>query len=104
MALVTSIACREMRMLPEEAIAATTINGAAAVGISHKTGSLEPGKQADVAIYDVGDYREIPYYFGINLCVLTMKKGVVIYPASVSHAPRRPPVSEVVGRQRDARL
>jgi len=100
-ALVTSIACREMRMLPEEAIAATTINGAAALGISHKTGSLEPGKQADVAIYDIADYREIPYYFGINLCVLTMKKGVVIYPASVSHAARRPPVSEVVGRRRN---
>lgn len=101
MALVTSIACREMRMLPEEAIAATTINAAAALGISDKTGSLEPGKQADVTIFDVADYREIPYYFGINLCVLTMKKGVVIYPGSVSHAARRPPASEVVGRQRN---
>ncbi len=104
MALVTAIACRKMRMLPEEAIAATTINGAAALGISHKTGSLEPGKQADVAIYDVADYREIPYYFGINLCVLTMKKGFVIYPAAVSPAPKRPTASEVHKRRQNVRV
>jgi len=44
-----------------------------------RVGSLEVGKFADLAVFDVADYREIPYYFGVNLCVLTMKRGKIIY-------------------------
>lgn len=80
MSLVLSLACREMRMMPEEAIAAATINAAAAIGRSDRIGSLEPGKQADLAVFDVSDYREIPYYLGLNLCVMTLKRGVPIHP------------------------
>jgi len=49
-----------------------TINAAAALGRADALGSLEPGKQADLAFFDVGDYREIPFYFGMNLCSMTM--------------------------------
>jgi imidazolonepropionase len=42
-------------------------------------GSLEPGKWADVCVMDVGDYREIPYYFGINHCRTVIKEGQVAY-------------------------
>ena len=81
MPMVLSLACREMKLSAEEAIAAATLNAAAALGRAGRLGSLEPGKQADLAMFDVRDYREIPYYFGFNLCVMTMKKGRVMYQA-----------------------
>ena len=43
------------------------------------TGSIEVGKYADLAIFDVEDYREIPYYFGVNHCVMTIKRGEIVY-------------------------
>ncbi|MGD0363963.1 MAG: imidazolonepropionase [Bryobacteraceae bacterium] len=78
MQMVLSLACTEMRMSPAEAIAAATINGAHALGCADRTGSLEPGKQADLLILDVSDYRELPYYFGSNNVKLTMKRGALI--------------------------
>jgi len=42
-------------------------------------GSLEEGKQADLAVYEVEDYREIPYYFGMNVCWMTMKSGEIVW-------------------------
>src|SRR5581483_737907 len=73
MPMVLSVACTQMRMSPEEAIAAATINGAASLGLAERKGSVEPGKDADLALFAVQDYREIPYWFGENLCT-----GVVI--------------------------
>jgi imidazolonepropionase len=79
MQFVLTLACSQMRMTPAEAIVAATINGAAAVLRADRFGSIEPGKQADFAIYDVEDYREIPYYAAINFCVATFKRGTLIY-------------------------
>src|SRR5262245_15342376 len=79
MQFVLTLACSQMRMTPAEAIVAATINGAAAVLRADRLGSLEPGKQADFAIYEVEDYREIPYYAAINFCVATFKRGSLIY-------------------------
>jgi imidazolonepropionase len=66
-------------MTPAEAIAAATINGAYALRQEKRIGSLEAGKQADLAVFEVEDYREIPYYFGMNRCWMTMKRGQIIY-------------------------
>ena len=77
MAMVLSLACTQMRMTPAEAIAAATINAAYSLGRADRIGSLEVGKQADLAIFDVEDYREIPYYFGVNHCWMTIKHGDV---------------------------
>jgi len=79
MPLVLSLACTQMRMSPAEAISAATINGAHAVRRAESIGSLEPGKQADMIILNANDYREIPYWFGVNLVDITIKRGVVIY-------------------------
>jgi imidazolonepropionase len=84
MQMILSLACSHMRMSPAEAIAAATINGAHALGVGSLMGSLETGKQADVVIMDVSDYREIPYYFGINHCRTVVKKGEVIFSKLVS--------------------
>lgn len=79
MSMVLSLACTQMRMSPAEAVAAATINGAYALRRQDEIGSLEVGKFADLAVFDVADYREIPYYFGVNMCWLTMKRGAVIF-------------------------
>ncbi len=79
MSVILSLACNQLRMSPAEAIAATTINPAYSLRVHDRIGSLEVGKYADIAAFDVADYREIPYYFGVNLCSLTMKRGVIIH-------------------------
>jgi imidazolonepropionase len=79
MPMLLSLACTHMRMSPAEAVSAATINGAHAVRRADRTGSLEPGKQADVIVLDAEDYREISYHFGVNLIAMTIKRGVVIY-------------------------
>ena len=84
MQMILSLACCQMRMSPAEAIAAATINGAHALGVGNRLGSLETGKQADVAIMDVSDYREIPYYFGMNHCRTVLKKGQVVLSKPIS--------------------
>jgi len=66
-----------MKMSPAEAIAAATMNGAWALRLADRKGSIEPGKDADFAVFNVQDYREIPYWFGANHCVLTVLNGVI---------------------------
>ena len=79
MPMILSLACTQLRMTPAEAIAAATINAACALRRDRQIGSLEIGKQADIAIFDVEDYREIPYYFGVNKCRMTVKKGAIVF-------------------------
>jgi imidazolonepropionase len=81
MPMAMSLACTHMKMSPAEAIVAATINGAWALRLADRKGSVEAGKDADLAVFDVGDYREIPYWFGANRCELTIMNGVPI-PAS----------------------
>jgi imidazolonepropionase len=79
MPMILSLACTQLRMTPAEAIAAATINGAYALCREKRIGSLEAGKEADLAVFEVEDYREIPYYFGMNRCWMTMKRGEIIF-------------------------
>lgn len=81
MQMVLSLACTQMRMTPAEAIAAATINAAYSLRRAERIGSLEVGKFADLAVFNVEDYREIPYYFGVNHCWLTMKRGMALHGA-----------------------
>jgi imidazolonepropionase len=66
MPMVLSLACTQMRMTPAEAITAATINAAYSLGRGGEIGSLEKGKRADFVIHEVSDYRELPYWFGIE--------------------------------------
>ncbi|WP_447984840.1 imidazolonepropionase [Nitrospira sp. Nam74] len=84
MQLMLSLACSYMHMSPEEAIVAATINGAHAVKRGERMGSLEVGKQGDLVMMDVSDYREIPYFFGMNHCMHVVKNGLVVW--SKGHA------------------
>jgi imidazolonepropionase len=79
MQTVMALACAEMALTPEEAISAATINGAHAVARADRIGSLEPGKDADLLLLNVEDYREAGRYIGANLVHLTMKRGKCVY-------------------------
>ena len=79
MPMILSLACTQLRMTPAEAVTAATINAAYALRREKRIGSLEVGKQADLAVFDVADYREIPYYFGVKTCWKTLKRGNIIH-------------------------
>ena len=78
MPFVLSLACTHMKMSPAEAISAATINGAWALRLSDRKGSIEHGKDADLAVFEADDYREIPYWFASNRCAFTVLNGTVI--------------------------
>src|SRR5439155_26649418 len=89
--LVGTMACTQTRMLPAEAVVALTLNAAAAVGRAERLGSLEVGKQADLVILDVPDYRQIFYHFGVNHVWRVVKRGRVVHAAAADRAADRPP-------------
>jgi imidazolonepropionase len=75
MPMVMAIACRYQKLLPSEALNASTINAAYALRLSARVGSIEVGKQADLLIVDTNDYRDIAYQFGTNLVQAVFKNG-----------------------------
>ncbi len=79
MQFVLAVACRYLSLTPAQAIAAATINAAAAINREDRIGSLEGGKQADVLILDTPDYRQLGYRFGTNLAKAVIKRGVVVF-------------------------
>jgi imidazolonepropionase len=82
MPFVLSLACTHMQMTPAEAITAATINGAWALGLGASKGSIEPGKDADISIFDVKDHREIAYWVASNRCERVIANGVLLARAS----------------------
>lgn len=76
--MILSIACTQMRMTPAEAVTAATINAAYSLNLGSRAGSLEAGKQADVVVMDCADYRQIPYFFGVNHVRTVIKSGRVV--------------------------
>jgi len=73
--MILSLACVMMRMIPAEAIVASTINSAYAVDKGNEVGNIEAGKKADMVIWNVQNYKEIPYHFGVNLVDQVVKDG-----------------------------
>jgi len=75
MQFAIALACRYLKLTPAQAIAAATINAAAAIDRADRIGSIEPGKQADLLLLKVADYRHLGYRFGKNLVAQVMKRG-----------------------------
>ncbi|MCY8234230.1 imidazolonepropionase [Priestia endophytica] len=78
MPLVMNLACISMRLTPAEALTAATYNAACAINRQEKVGSLEVGKQADIVLWDVKNYQELQYLFGVNHVKAVWKKGVKV--------------------------
>ncbi len=94
MQFVMALACRAMQLTPAQALAAATINAAYAIGMGDQVGSLDPGKQADMLILGVADYRHLAYRFGGNLVRTVIKRGNIVWNSSmrwpISSASARP--------------
>ena len=82
MQMAIALACRYMELTPAQAIAASTINAAAAIRRAEILGSIESGKQADILILSVSDYRHLGYRFGTNLVSIVIKNGELVFPDS----------------------
>ena len=78
--LLLTLAVSELRMSASEAWLAGTVNGAAALGRAASTGQLAAGYDADIAVHDASDFRELPYWFGERLCRATWARGTPCYP------------------------
>jgi imidazolonepropionase len=78
MPFVLSLACTHMKMTPAEVLAAATINASCALRLQERKGSLEAGKDSDLAVFDVKDYREIAYWFAWDRCVEMVVAGRVV--------------------------
>jgi imidazolonepropionase len=73
--LVLTLGVSQLGLSAAEAIIAGTVNGAAALGLAHRVGQLSPGFSADLSLFDVGDYREIPYWYGDHRCRGSWARG-----------------------------
>jgi imidazolonepropionase len=82
MQMAIALACRYMELTPAQAIAASTINAAAAIRRTEILGSIESGKQADILILSIPDYRHLGYRFGTNLVSTVIKNGESVFPDS----------------------
>lgn len=78
MPLILSLACYRLRLRPEEAVTAATVNAAWAVGLGEEVGTLEPGKRGDLQVLAVRDYRDLPYRVGLPLAAYVVKDGAVV--------------------------
>jgi imidazolonepropionase len=79
MQFAIALACRYMKLTPAQAIVAATLNAAAAISRADVIGSLEPGKQADLLVLNVSDYRHLGYRFATNLVQTVIKRGVIVF-------------------------
>ncbi|MFD2210062.1 imidazolonepropionase [Virgibacillus halophilus] len=75
---IMNLGCLKMGMTPEEVLVAATINAAHAIGKAHEIGSLEAGKRADIAIFDVPNYYMLSYQYGMNHIDTVIKNGHVV--------------------------
>ena len=84
MQMIIALACRYMSLTQAQALAAATLNAAHAIGRGEEVGSLESGKQADLVVLEVDDYRQLGYRFGTNLVKTVLKKGQLVVPSGAS--------------------
>ena len=75
--LLFALACIQMKLTPEEALTALTINGAAALGREKKVGSIDVGKKADLVLLKFPSYKFLPYHIGMNIVDTVIKDGVL---------------------------
>ena len=84
MQMILNLACLQLRLSPEEAILAATVNAAHALDLAHEVGSLEVGKRADLVIYDAPGYGYLPYHYGTNLAAAVVAGGRVAWERAVA--------------------
>ena len=100
MQMSIALAVTRLGLTVEEAITAATVNAAMAIGCGEVTGSLEVGKQADLLVLNVPDYREIPEQFGMNHVAMVFRSGNMV----INRTRWRPPTEQPANRVRSQLL
>ena len=77
--LMLTLGVSQLRLTVAEAVVAATVNGAAALGLAHETGQITPGMSADLALFDIGDIRELPYWYGDHRCTRSWVRGIACH-------------------------
>ena len=78
--LILTLGVSQLKMTVAEAFVGITVNGAAALGLAGEIGQIAPGFAADLSLFDIGDARELPYWYGVRLCVGSWKAGAPCHP------------------------
>lgn len=73
--LVMTLGVSQLRLSAAEAVTAATVNGAGALGLADRTGVIAPNYSADLALFDIKDYRELPYWLGARVCKHLWTRG-----------------------------
>jgi imidazolonepropionase len=81
--LVLTLGVSQLRLSVAEAVTAATVNGAAALALAGEIGQIAPGYSADLALFDVRDVRELPYWYGDNRCIATFVRGKPCHPSNL---------------------
>jgi len=76
---VLTLGVSQLHLSVSESIIAATVNGAAALALADRIGQIAPGFSADLALFDVRDVRELPYWYGDNRCMATFARGKACY-------------------------
>ena len=76
--MIISLAALKLKMTAAEALSAVTVNAACAIGKGETLGRLEEGLPADIVVWDMEDYRELPYHYGVNLVEKVVKNGKIV--------------------------
>ena len=88
--VIMNLACTLFRVTPEEALAGFTVNGARALGLEKSHGTLEVGKVADLALWDIADPVVLSYLLAANRCIAVVKSGRLVHQVERAKPPRRP--------------
>ena len=84
--MMLTLAVSQLKLSVAEALLAATVNGAAALGLAGETGQLSPGFSADVAQYEIGDIRELPYWYGDQRCLRSWVRGKPCHDRGSTHS------------------
>ena len=79
LSLIMTMGCTLFKMIPKEVIQATTIHAARSMARENEIGSLDIGKKADVLVFDIPNYRYLPYHFGVDHIEYVVKKGRIVH-------------------------
>jgi imidazolonepropionase len=78
--LMATMGVSQLRLTPAEAVTAITVNGAAGVGEASRRGQLAPGFAADIVLASIADWRELSYWYGVNLVAAVWVSGYLVTP------------------------
>jgi imidazolonepropionase len=82
--LILTLGVSQLRLSVAEVVVAATVNGASALSVADHVGQLAPGFAADLALFDIRDVRELPYWYGDNRCIATYVRGKPCYTSDLA--------------------